>query len=412
MTFSLNRLFSVRRFVARLLVGAAVAASWSAAKAQSFTGIGFLSGGTSSHATNVSADASTVVGFASSPSGTRAIRWTREGGIESLGFIPGGLAGALAFGVSADGSVVVGSCYPFAFRWTRADGMQSLGRPPNSNLQAYAVNYDGSVVVGQVYIVRFPEKLAEYAAFRWTSAGGLQVLPDLPDANNSGAFGVSGDGLVIAGRSGVEDGDQYTSRLARWTGAGDVEDLGTLPGSSLSGYAVSGDGLTIVGEAWSLDMGARAIRWTRAGGIQDISDSVRSTARAVNHNGRVVVGEANNRAALWHANLGRFDIDDYLFSHGIDTDGWMLSDAWGVSSDGLTIVGLGRNPQGLLEGWVATLPACPADFNRDSSVNSQDFFDFLTAFFVADPAADFNADGVVNSGDFFAFLDAFFAGCP
>lgn len=54
---------------------------------------------------------------------------------------------------------------------------------------------------------------------------------------------------------------------------------------------------------------------------------------------------------------------------------------------------------------------CLADFNTDGIVNSQDFFDFLTAFFAAAPDADFNADGLINSQDFFDFLTAFFAGC-
>ena len=56
-------------------------------------------------------------------------------------------------------------------------------------------------------------------------------------------------------------------------------------------------------------------------------------------------------------------------------------------------------------------PACPGDWNRSGAVNSQDLFDFLTAFFANDPVSDFNADGVVNSQDFFDFLTAFFAGC-
>jgi hypothetical protein len=54
---------------------------------------------------------------------------------------------------------------------------------------------------------------------------------------------------------------------------------------------------------------------------------------------------------------------------------------------------------------------CPADFHHDGVVNSQDFFDFLTAFFAAAPAADINHSGAVNSQDFFDFLTAFFAGC-
>src|SRR5262249_34596928 len=39
--------------------------------------------------------------------------------------------------------------------------------------------------------------------------------------------------------------------------------------------------------------------------------------------------------------------------------------------------------------------ACPPDFNHDNVVNSQDFFDFITAFFAGTPNADFNVDGVV-----------------
>jgi hypothetical protein len=52
---------------------------------------------------------------------------------------------------------------------------------------------------------------------------------------------------------------------------------------------------------------------------------------------------------------------------------------------------------------------CACDWNNDENLNSQDFFDFLTAFFAEN--ADFNEDGVTNSQDFFDFLTCFFAGC-
>ncbi|MGE3107563.1 MAG: vanadium-dependent haloperoxidase [Phycisphaerales bacterium] len=54
--------------------------------------------------------------------------------------------------------------------------------------------------------------------------------------------------------------------------------------------------------------------------------------------------------------------------------------------------------------------SCPANWNGDDFVNSQDFFDFLTDFFALE--ADFNRDGFVNSQDFFDFITALFNGCP
>jgi hypothetical protein len=63
------------------------------------------------------------------------------------------------------------------------------------------------------------------------------------------------------------------------------------------------------------------------------------------------------------------------------------------------------------EGLGGPVDTCAADFNDDTLVNSQDFFDFLTAFFATAPNADFNHDAVVNSQDFFDFLTSFFAGC-
>ncbi len=66
---------------------------------------------------------------------------------------------------------------------------------------------------------------------------------------------------------------------------------------------------------------------------------------------------------------------------------------------------------GHMVGQSLFLPVCRADFNSDGFSNSQDFFDFITAFFAQSPASDFNRDGINNSQDFFDFLTTFFVGC-
>src|SRR5262245_14894759 len=72
-----------------------------------FMNLGHLPGGRGAFAYGISADGSVVVGWAgnSNPAGHEAFRWTRAGGMVSLGFLPGG-TDSYANAASADGSVI------------------------------------------------------------------------------------------------------------------------------------------------------------------------------------------------------------------------------------------------------------------------------------------------------------------
>src|SRR5262245_56833040 len=105
----------------------------------------------------ISADGSTVVGYRRHADVSEPVCWTQHGGLHGLGNIGGYIAGA-AFGASADGSLIVGSCEtplegrPMAFRWTRSSGTAAPRHPPKAivAIEAHAVSSGGNVIVGEM----------------------------------------------------------------------------------------------------------------------------------------------------------------------------------------------------------------------------------------------------------------------
>ncbi len=268
--------------------------------------LGFL--GTTEAASNHGA---VLAGWATNP--IEAVRW-ENGSALRLGHLPGGGFPSYAFGVSADGSVVVGYSYhgnpagDEAFIWS-GGSLQGLGQLPGGNFdhsRAYNVSDDGTVVVGQSL------SASGYEAFRW-EAGSMQGLGDLPGgAFHSRAEAVSQDGSVIVGQSSVASG----SEAVRWSG-GTISGLGDLPGGSHISIAwdVSADGGTVVGG------GNTALGW---------------------------------EAFIWDSTSGMRNLKQVLESeHGLDLTGWTLSAATGISNDGFAISGWGVNPSGNTEGWIA-----------------------------------------------------------
>ncbi|MEM1071804.1 MAG: GC-type dockerin domain-anchored protein [Planctomycetota bacterium] len=64
--------------------------------------------------------------------------------------------------------------------------------------------------------------------------------------------------------------------------------------------------------------------------------------------------------------------------------------------------------------YRALIPAinpCRADVNRDGSVDSSDFFAWVTAFLAESYPCNQNSDDVCNSSDFFAWVTVFIDGC-
>lgn len=68
----------------------------------------------------------------------------------------------------------------------------------------------------------------------------------------------------------------------------------------------------------------------------------------------------------------------------------------------------------LLNDAGSDCPACTADYNTDTAVNSSDFLAFLNDYSAQSPCADLapaGGDSAWNSSDFLAFLNAYSSGC-
>ena len=297
----------------------------------------------------VSGDGSVVVGWSFSSTSAEAFRWTKAGRV-GLGVLPG-YNMSQAFGANADGSVVVGLSRPSSgnergFRWTKA-GM--VGLEPNDRAStARGVSADGLVIVGGAYFG------TSHQASRWTEAGivRLGLLPGHTGSlANSLAMAVSADGSVVVGTSS----NGTLSEAFRWTKAGMVG-LGTLPGHTISeAFGVSADGSVVVGTSYENFSQYEAFRWTKAGRIRlgFLPGQSTSMASGVSADGSVVVGTSGGEAFRWTAATGMKSINALLAARGIS---FTVGRVNGVSADGSTFVGGTGNPS---KAYIATLPLPP-----------------------------------------------------
>jgi hypothetical protein len=261
--------------------------------------------------------------------------WTPDGSIPLASYftdVPADAQSITASGLSADGSVIVGSvtlpkppywATPQLYRWTETGGFEVIPQPFED--WEYGVYYmigvdvsaDGETLLGYTYSLpdpsyayRFPE------AFLWTTAGGFEFFGKPPGFDSARPSALSSDASTVVGHGQVDEvysDDEYAliwNRTSGWTNLG----LGRL-------YAVNGDGSVAVGY---------------------LEDSDPDTSNA--------------RASVWDAEGGHRPIEEELAAAGVSTEGWVLRSTHDISEDGALVVGTGTNPAGQTEAWLACLP--------------------------------------------------------
>ena len=188
--------------------------------------LGDLPGGFDySDARSVSADGSIIVGSSDGAAGGRAVRWTGANPTPSpLGLLRPTYNFSEALDISADGRVIVGvsgnGVENEAFRWTEAGGFQGIGDLPGGLLDSVAggVSADGSVIVG----TGNPGFDLPDEPFYWSESAGMRRLWDVALAAGADmsawqsliiATDVSADGTVVVGSGITSTGEFAGYRL-------------------------------------------------------------------------------------------------------------------------------------------------------------------------------------------------------
>jgi probable HAF family extracellular repeat protein len=343
-------------------VGAIAGASLLAtpAVAITFTQLGDIPGGDfNSSAYAISNDGTTVVGSGSAVLDFEAFRWTQATGLVPLADLVGGAleSGANAVAVSGLTTVIAGygntATASEAASWSSPlYAPTSLGTLGGANPGSVAngISANGTVIVGRTTTPAGNE------AFMWTSGGGMVSLGDFPTGGtDSTANDVSDDGTVIVG-GGLHLGP--VGEAFRWTSGSGLVGLGDLAGGTTDSVAlgVSGDGDTVVGESVSAN-GIEAFVWTVGSGMLPLGDLAggiyESRAYDASSDGSLIVGSSEAadsvRAVVWSGGA-LFDLNAIAAS--VLPAGWLLEEAFGISSDGLAIVGRANNPDGNNEAFL------------------------------------------------------------
>ncbi len=352
-----------------------------------------------------------------------------------LGDLEGSYFSSIAEDVSDDGSVVVGSSiahkvsfnsYYEAFRWENGT-MEPLGDLDNGDFissAAYGISPDGSVIVGEAeHTVETENVLAAYVR---TGNGPMIQIGESPQLEPSGALSISPDGQCIGGFYRLTG--EYLTRAVLWeNGVPSYPEL-SIYGSDYNYGAVNAisnpygldDQRTVVGKIAGVDLIFFPAFWIKTGGTLtptiirysdgemcgisgdgqrivgmaehfsifkafyvdvDVSptspqwldfpvDSVMNTAacaRDISSDKSIIVGYASNinpevahEAVMWVWSLKEGDsepkyhpivLNQYADDNGVDRDGFFMLEARAITPDGEVIVGQGINSNQDLEAF-------------------------------------------------------------
>lgn len=259
----------------------------------------------------------------------KAVKWTANGKMVDLGFLPGTNM-SVAQGINNRGDVVGycgqyitllgGGVVPMNFRatlWTAEGEIIYLGTLPGAESMAVEINNHGEIV-GYTYIrwietyqgydgeMRQSSVRSAYHAFYWDAMVGIRDLGAFAGGNSSTAYDINDRGQIV-GSASNGTGRQGFSHAAMWTKDGVIKDLGVLDGGEYSAARGINELGQVVGYGYGSDATIQAFLWTAKEGMKPLETLPNHVSMAMGINNRGdIVGYSylqNSWRAVWNASL-------------------------------------------------------------------------------------------------------------
>lgn len=223
--------------------------------------------------------------------------------------------------VSGNGDFVAGSrlLNREAFRWSEGQGFEII-YSGNNVVKDVQISESGGLVVGANVLPTIGER-NPYSGWAWTPGTGFRFLEG--NYLSQAPQVIAPDGSFIIGTYASDNFQQGAFALVRWAPDGSAHILfGPETFSNRRSFIATGvdsAGALIVGNMANYPEAADPTVWTLGGGFVPLAA--------------------------------------YFDAAGVDFDGWTLKSVSKLSADGLTFAGVGINPDGQRETWIATIPA-------------------------------------------------------
>jgi hypothetical protein len=310
-------------------------------------------------------------------------RWN---GVNWLPLGSGVNSGVMALAPRSDGSLFVGGYFTTAggisasgvARWD-GTAWSALGTGVAGSAYALAVLPNGDLIVGGTFATAGgtpASRIARWNGQSWSSLGSGMLSTSGP--NQIHALAVLPDGDLVAAGVFSSAGGVAARSIARWNGSWSA--LGTGINGQVGSLAVLRTGTIVAGGMFSLSGGVltqNIARWSGSA-WSPIGSGLAGTLNS---------GYSDRRALLVSSMAS-------------------LHDGQVAFGGAFTVANGAVSPY-----WARWNSPCLADFDCSNTVELQDVFSYIAAWFNGSATADADGDGLVTIADVFAFLSAWFAPC-